>query len=143
MPYQRKHAAPFPVGAGFFQFSMNEYIVQVDCLLFFIIDLQWTFISVSKLKEQNAHSPPPTLLLPQKLKICNLRHTKKCARFWMINLIFTQILWNILVEYSINLSSEIYLKVLSSMKQIIRSFYCYSQKIRHKYLYRNFECSSE
>lgn len=46
---------------------MNEYIVQVDCLLFFIIDLQWTFIGVSKLKEQNAHSPPPTLLLPQKL----------------------------------------------------------------------------
>lgn len=75
--YQSKHAAPFPVGSGFFQFSMNEYIVQVDCLLFFIIDLQWTFISVSKLKEQNAHSPPPTLLLPQKLNICNLRHTQK------------------------------------------------------------------
>lgn len=78
------------------------------------------------------HTPLPRLYSCLKSSKSAIYGTqKKCARFWMINLIFTQILWNILVEYSINLSSEIYLKVLSSMKQIIRSFYCYSQKIRH------------
>lgn len=43
--------------------------------------------------------------VPSMVKICNLRCTKKCASFWLINLIYTQILWKKLVPInsSVNL----------------------------------------